>query len=165
MCRIPDSQYCVSRIAGICVTGDGGEHRYRRVLRVPILLFRKRLQSTSRRQHKWRLCTYFSAWTNTSVWARRTYTPTLSPSEDTVLSGMALYSVSLCTYISAWEIQVSRHVRLIHQYCHWPRIRPLVDWHRNTGTGRFIVEYCNTNVDAIVLSGKSPTSTPLMFII
>jgi len=54
---------------------------------------------------------------------------------------------SLCIYIRAWLIQMFGHVWLIHQHCHRPRIRSLVDQCRNTGTG-----------------GKSPTGTPLIIL-
>jgi len=42
-------------------------------------------------------------------------------------------AASLC-YIRAWLIQVSGHVGLILQHNHRPRIWPLVDQRRNTGT-------------------------------
>jgi len=40
---------------------------------------------------------------------------------------------SLCTYVSVWLMQVSGHVGLIglHQHCHQPRIRLLIDRRRN----------------------------------
>jgi len=43
-------------------------------------------------------------------------------------------SASLCTYISAWLIQLSGHVGLVQQHCHRPRIWPLVDRRQNTST-------------------------------
>jgi len=49
-----------------------------------------------------------------------------------------IQAAPLRTYISAWLIQVSGHIRLIDQHRHRPRIRAFVDRRRITSTGQFL---------------------------
>jgi len=143
MCRIP---------ADNCVTG---EYQYQSIFRCQFRYSANGLcQSTMAGGNASDVfvCLYESQ-TTTSVRARQTYTSTLPPAEDTVLSWPASYAVPLCTYIRAWVLRVSGHVGLIHQHCHRPRIRPLVDQHWNTGRSLWTI---NTYTDR-----KSPSSTPL----